>query len=977
MKLTLFPFQLLALDNLRIKTREAQQAYSATHNQQVISFTAPTGAGKTIIVSAFMENVYHGDQHQVAQPTATFIWLSDSPELNAQSRLKIETKADKIAFNQCITVTDESFDQEVFDDGKIYFLNTQKLGANSNLTKHSDERQYTIWETLRNSARQKGSRLILIIDEAHRGSQSTGSDKALTIMQKFIKGSPEDGFLPMPIVLGMSATLERFNKLVRGTSSTRRSVEVTPEEVRNSGLLKDRIVISYSEETSSNKDIAVLQAAAEDWIEKRKHWEQYCQEEGIEQVNPIFVVQVENGSDNKISNTDLDLCLRKIEERTGNHFQKGEVFHTFGQTDAAIKISGLEVPFIEPSSINDNKQAKLVFFKENLSTGWDCPRAETMMSFRRARDATYIAQLLGRMVRTPLHRRIPTDEILNNVRLFLPYFEKETVQDVVKALHSSEGDAIPSEIDSENIQDKERQTLTIRPKRQTKRQRPKAHEPLPGQISMDDDFQKDSSSDTPKDSAEQTTSEELTNNGEKKAVTAPANLSATETKDSGYSFTGDKEPLPSTRSAGENSAPNPASQPETKELQPELDAPANQEDRLDREAIVKAINDMGLLTYTVSSRRVNNYLKSLFALTRLLVQTGIDKNASNDVHGEIVQRIHDYIESLKGTDQYEEMVESIKQFTLSTETFDVFGRKFDDVPIQRSFFITDADVDKDFAKAEIDLGSEGIANKYVKKYDNGENLLELKIDVILFTQDKSELEKLHDWAKTKFQNLDDKHRRDMIDLDDKDRHQYDNIVVNSDKVTKNNYRLPEIINVVFDKDGDRYTKHLYVNDDGYATFVLNNWEKGVLKEESQRPDFVCWIRNVERAQWALRVPYELDGSTKITYPDFLIIRHDRPDRGGYVVDLLEPHSKDYSDNLAKAKGFAAYAEENPAVGRLQLIRLIKVGSGRKRFSRLDLTKRAIREEVRKARSEEELTQLFNIYGEFDDNQKRESDVNER
>ena len=54
----------------------------------------------------------------------------------------------------------------------------------------------------------------------------------------------------------------------------------------------------------------------------------------------------------------------------------------------------------------DDRNIKVVFFKENLSTGWDCPRAETMMSFRRATDSTYIAQLLGRMIRTPMQMRI-------------------------------------------------------------------------------------------------------------------------------------------------------------------------------------------------------------------------------------------------------------------------------------------------------------------------------------------------------------------------------------------------------------------------------------------------------------------------------------------------------------------------------------------------------------------------------------------
>jgi hypothetical protein len=47
-----------------------------------------------------------------------------------------------------------------------------------------------------------------------------------------------------------------------------------------------------------------------------------------------------------------------------------------------------------------------VFFTTALTTGWDCPRAEVMMSFRRAVDHTTIAQLVGRMVGTPLARTV-------------------------------------------------------------------------------------------------------------------------------------------------------------------------------------------------------------------------------------------------------------------------------------------------------------------------------------------------------------------------------------------------------------------------------------------------------------------------------------------------------------------------------------------------------------------------------------------
>ena len=65
--------------------------------------------------------------------------------------MKIDSKADKIRLSQCVTVTEDSFDKETFEDGHIYFLNTQKLSVTSKLTKNGDGRTYTIWQTLANT----------------------------------------------------------------------------------------------------------------------------------------------------------------------------------------------------------------------------------------------------------------------------------------------------------------------------------------------------------------------------------------------------------------------------------------------------------------------------------------------------------------------------------------------------------------------------------------------------------------------------------------------------------------------------------------------------------------------------------------------------------------------------------------------------------------------------------------------------------
>lgn len=574
MKIELFPFQEKALNELRVKTAQALGDYQKSHTPQVISFTSPTGSGKTIIMSSLIEKIYSGDEIYTDQSDAVFIWISDSPELNQQSKDKIDRQADRINLNQCVIINDESFDQEVLDDGHIYFLNTQKLSKSSNLTKHSDERQYTIWETLQNTINQKSDRLYLIIDEAHRGMQGKDASKATTIMQKFIKGSDEIDALP--VVLGMSATSKRFNNLVTDdTTSTIRKVVITTDEVRKSGLLKDRIIVTYPEEGTINRDMAILQAGAEAWKDKWIHWYQYCKEQRRAYVNPIFVIQVQNGNKNNISDTDLDDCLQKIEDKIGQKLKEGEVVHTFGQTTADLTINGLKVRYEEPSRINDDKKIKIVFFKENLSTGWDCPRAETMVSFRRAIDSTYIAQLLGRMIRTPLQARIQVDESLNDVRLFLPYFDSKTVKNVLDELQNSEGADIPAEVFGEEYGNQTYDILSAYPSKKITRN--PSTEMVKGQTSLFDIPEKQ---------------DDKTNSDFNEGNTI-------------------------LRSSNVKNVKNNVIQKPSERVNSQNDSKKDiiSQENFNRSEVIKAINDMGLLTYNVRDITISNYLTSLYKLS--------------------------------------------------------------------------------------------------------------------------------------------------------------------------------------------------------------------------------------------------------------------------------------------------------------------------------------------------------------------------
>lgn len=758
----LFSFQKQAVNDLRFRIAMALNNYRMLRIPQVVSLQAPTGSGKTIIMSALIEDIFFGSEQFTEQQDAIFVWLSDSPQLNEQSKQKIELKADKIRLDQCVVISDESFDMEVLEDGHIYFLNTQKLGKAGNLGRHSDTRQYTIWETIENTARLKSDRLYFIIDEAHRGMQGRQAGTATTIMQRFIKGSPEHNLSPVPVVIGMSATAERFDALVgKGTNSTLHKVIISPAQVRQSGLLKDRIVITYPEDPTKHSDMAVLQAATDEWVEKCKHWYQYTYEQHYTNVNPVFVIQVCAGSGKKVSDTDLDDVIAKIEERMGGTFKEHEVVHTFGSTGSLI-IHGLNVPHVEPSEIADDRRIRVVLFKENLSTGWDCPRAETMMSFRRAEDATYIAQLLGRMVRTPLQCHVMVDDFLNDVRLFLPYFNRDTVQKVIDELQATEGGEIPTVVEGESMEEQTYDIWTVHTSRKRTVQQ------TPGQISIfeyQNGFQIDHT-------MKPATVSASTANVNPSLVTMPMQGAVTASDSANTATTA--QVSSSVTKAQEASSENPSSEAAVvkqedavstskgsspfQNTKPELTPVVPQMSLLptiDREGITKFINEQGYLTYLVRAIRINSYIKSLMSLAGLLTQYNICITAIDDVKNDVAELIHKYVNRLHKEGKYDELMKQVMEMKLSVQIFDVFGEAIQTEDLIDLFATSETDLDRQLRAADAKMGGCGFHLAYGRKYIDFNNPNAFKIDCILFAFDSECIADLNQYAEKKFHELND------------------------------------------------------------------------------------------------------------------------------------------------------------------------------------------------------------------------------
>ena len=459
MKFTLKDYQTDAVRDALANLKKARKRWRGDAEKHAFSLTAVTGAGKTVMAAAALEALFHGDDDYSfdADPGAVVIWFSDDPSLNEQTRFRLMEASDRIRHTDMVVV-ENTFNQAKFQAGKIYFLNTQKLGKNSLLVRGHDPeeldamagtllpetrpdlRSHTMWDTIRNTIEDPGLTLYLVLDEAHRGmGKQTAANLSAksTIVQRLINGA--HGVPGIPVVWGISATVERFNKAMDGALKRDRlsDVVVDAAKVQESGLIKDTIILDMPDEVG-DFDTVLVRRATDKLKACTDAWAEYArQQEEPQTVLPLMVLQVPNTPDPNEIGRALDTIYQQWPD-----LPAGSVAHVLGD-HSTQQYGNRQVPYVSPERVHESTWVRVLVAKDAISTGWDCPRAEVMISFRAASDRTHITQLLGRMVRSPLARRIPGNDRLNSVDCLLPKFNAKTVGEVVDALMRGDDTAPP------------------------------------------------------------------------------------------------------------------------------------------------------------------------------------------------------------------------------------------------------------------------------------------------------------------------------------------------------------------------------------------------------------------------------------------------------------------------------------------------------------------------------------------------------
>lgn len=435
MHFSLFDYQDAAARGVLANLEDARNLYRPRKRLSSFALSACTGAGKTVIASAVIEALFRGSENFDTEPdpTAVVLWLTDDESLNNQTRNRI-IQSSELHSEQLVSIDSPDFPRKL-DPGHVYFLNVQKLhDGSTNYTRSSNSRPWSLWDTIGNTIGDDQRTLYLVLDEAHKGMGTNAKSRATTVL-RLIDG--DGNRPPVPIVWGISATPERFRTAMAKVEgrTTFSDVVVPPSEVQASGLLKDTVILSSPDETGQF-DTTLLRIAVSRIVEQSHRWETYCKDQGLDPVNPLLVVQIED----KPSKETLDGIVSTLREEWPDLTPKS-IRHVLGD-HADLVAAGWTIPHVDPETVQEKGHIRVLLAKNAVNTGWDCPRAEVLISMRGGQDPTFITQLIGRMVRTPLARRIPSDEMLNSVMCLLPRFNEDTTKAVVDHLssHTFDGD---------------------------------------------------------------------------------------------------------------------------------------------------------------------------------------------------------------------------------------------------------------------------------------------------------------------------------------------------------------------------------------------------------------------------------------------------------------------------------------------------------------------------------------------------------
>ncbi len=354
---------------------------------EICVFKAPTGSGKTLMMAKAIQEV----SRLLPDDDFCYLWVTiGKGDLHLQSKHSLERY---FGGAPKVSLIEEEFggSRHIIARNEVVVANWEKLRSRDSKTGEwkntlmREGEKINFLEVL--EATRKKRTLILIIDESHVGAGAERTTELRDLIQA-------------DVAIEVSATPKTT---VTASDTSRHNaawVEVDPLEVIREGMIKKEIVINEGLESLSRAAKDSQQLVLEAALKKREALAKAYKESGSD-VNPLVLIQIpasEAGED--VKRCTLDFLKSK-------HVPEKHI---------AIWLSEQKTETIDDIADPEN-QVEFLIFKQAIDTGWDCPRAQILVKFRKPGNEVFEIQTVGRILRMPEQKHYE-DEILNKGYVF-------------------------------------------------------------------------------------------------------------------------------------------------------------------------------------------------------------------------------------------------------------------------------------------------------------------------------------------------------------------------------------------------------------------------------------------------------------------------------------------------------------------------------------------------------------------------------
>lgn len=354
-------------------------ALTSGENEHIlILLKAITGSGKTVIASEYIERILTAEPEDRGSAPICVIWLSKgNGMLHMQSSDKIKGYIKSSSVHVTGLEKSSDFSAPRFYDNDVYVINWEKLYSDNNLVTETEDEN--LLSALRNTPCDM--RFIMIVDEFHAGYEQETYNR----MAELIK--------PV-IILGMTAT-PKVEQLARAD----KKIVIPVKDIQDEAMVK--LGIKFNAQT----DIPPIESydTQEEYflklaLKRRDMLEETYRKEGVDIV-PLLLIQFDDERSGKEVSAAVSSITALLDEIYSHNVNGDYAVWMDVKKNSPIKRSDDNI--IRNLDIN---KVKVLLFKQAIAIGWDCPRAQVILRYRKINDSgdgAFDLQTLGRIFRMP------------------------------------------------------------------------------------------------------------------------------------------------------------------------------------------------------------------------------------------------------------------------------------------------------------------------------------------------------------------------------------------------------------------------------------------------------------------------------------------------------------------------------------------------------------------------------------------------